>query len=104
MEPDTERLLMLEMFDGKECRGGRVELAVRVGTWALAMLLAANVSISAIARVVVGGCYAIGRVDAFRQAGLSSASGQHCVCFFLVMSLLLHQSDGLFCTQSPGFT
>jgi hypothetical protein len=53
MEPDTERLETLEMLEGKECRGGRVELALREGTWAPAMLLAASVSICAIAWVVV---------------------------------------------------
>ena len=54
MEPDTERMLTLEMLEGKERRGGRVELAERddEGTWALAMLLAARVSICAIACVV----------------------------------------------------
>ena len=53
MEPDTERMLTLEMLEGKERRGGRVELAERddEGTWALAMLLAARVSICAIACV-----------------------------------------------------
>ena len=55
MEPDTERMLTLEMLEGKERRGGRVELAEREdeeGTWVLAMLLAARVSICAIACVV----------------------------------------------------
>ena len=55
MEPDTERMLTLEMLEGKERRGGRVELAEREdegGTWAPAMLLAARVSICAIACVV----------------------------------------------------
>ena len=53
---DTERLLTLETSEGKESRGGRVELAEAVrdeleGTWALAMLLSARVSICAIACV-----------------------------------------------------
>jgi hypothetical protein len=62
MEPDTERMLTLEMLEGKESRGGRVALVVvellaerddEVGTWtwAPAMLLAARVSICAIACV-----------------------------------------------------
>ena len=56
MEPDTERLLTPETLEGKESRGGRVELAEAVrdeleGTWALAMLLDARVSICAIACV-----------------------------------------------------
>ena len=59
MPPDTERLLTLETLEGKESRGGRVELAEAVrdeleGTWALAMLLAARVSICAIACVCEG--------------------------------------------------
>jgi hypothetical protein len=60
MEPDTERMLTLEMLEGKESRGGRVALVEllaerddEVGTWAPAMLLAASVSICAIAWVVV---------------------------------------------------
>lgn len=51
---DTERLLMLDRFDGKLCRGGRVELALAVPEAgleregrAVAMLLAASVSIRA---------------------------------------------------------
>ena len=56
MPPDTERLLTLETLEGKDSRGGRVELAEAVrdeleGTWALAMLLDARVSICAIACV-----------------------------------------------------
>ena len=60
MEPDTERMLTLEMLEGKERRGGRLlvveVLAERepeeVGTWAPAMLVAARVSICAIACLV----------------------------------------------------
>ena len=52
---DTERLLMPEMLEGKECRGGRVELLLteeeaglgREGR-AVAMLLAARVSMCAL--------------------------------------------------------
>ena len=66
MEPDTERMLTLEMLEGKESRGGRVLEVVEVlaerepeeeGTWAPAMLVAARVSICAIACLVR--CYSI---------------------------------------------
>jgi hypothetical protein len=51
---DTKRLLMLDMFDGKLCRGGRVGLALAVleaglerEGRAVAMLLTASVSMRA---------------------------------------------------------
>lgn len=54
---DTERLLMPEMLEGKECRGGRVELVLETGLGrdgsAVAMLLAASVSMCAIRSVEV---------------------------------------------------
>ena len=112
MPPDTERLLTPETLAGTARRGGRVELAEAVrdeleGTWALAMLLAARVSICAIACVCDGFGWRSRCVGWLAVSGYALSSSLWIALWVLLSSLwrcYCIVSGGVCCSLVPRFT